>query len=358
MQMPGKPAYSLSIEQEEVVNKMVKCIQNLTYPFGMHIPGRSFSSGSYRYGFGSQEKDDKISGIGNSYTAKYWQYDSRLGRRWNTDPIIYPWQSTYTTFNNNPIVFNDPLGLYGEKKAKRKRKRAVKRYGEDRVTDVYYNKEKDEYGFGVVNDPTKNKNTYRTVGGVMAYRTTGIYSNKGFRKFDYNQAAGSDKTQNEGDVSLSGTLLSIGGVGGGVGGAKAFGAEKLFGGVLNNFKGLQAQSNTYKWGLNYGREGAKAVNLLKWSQRIGTGFTWLGAGVAVTQFAVSDQSAGDYTRLGMNTLIFGLTVTPEPFTTGVGIGLGLMEAGGMFNGLYNYTDLVQQTGIMVLPTPLELGYLE
>jgi RHS repeat-associated protein len=73
-------------------------------------------TGEYRYGFGGQEKDDEISGEGNNYTAEFWQYDPRLGRRWNIDPLTfkYPWQSPYSAFNNNPIFFNDPLGLEGE----------------------------------------------------------------------------------------------------------------------------------------------------------------------------------------------------------------------------------------------------
>lgn len=40
-------------------------------------------------------------------------YDARLGRRWELDPITYPWQSSYASFNNNPIYFIDPLGLEG-----------------------------------------------------------------------------------------------------------------------------------------------------------------------------------------------------------------------------------------------------
>ena len=40
----------------------------------------------YRYGFNTQEKDDDVF-IG-AYTAEYWEYDSRLGRRWNLDPIV------------------------------------------------------------------------------------------------------------------------------------------------------------------------------------------------------------------------------------------------------------------------------
>ncbi len=58
--------------------------------------------------------DNEVSGVGNSYTAKYWQYDPRLGRRWNPDPVTYPWQSTYAVFNNNPLRYIDPLGLFGQ----------------------------------------------------------------------------------------------------------------------------------------------------------------------------------------------------------------------------------------------------
>ena len=80
-------------------------------PFGMLLTGRSWETGSgYRYGFNSQEQDDEIYGAGNSYTAEYWQYDSRLGRRWNIDPVVKHWESSYATFANNPIFFIDPNG--------------------------------------------------------------------------------------------------------------------------------------------------------------------------------------------------------------------------------------------------------
>lgn len=45
-----------------------------------------------------------------SYTAEFWQYDARLGRRWNVDPEIKPWQSSYATLSNNPILMIDPFG--------------------------------------------------------------------------------------------------------------------------------------------------------------------------------------------------------------------------------------------------------
>jgi len=70
---------------------------------------------AYRYSFNGQERDDEIAGAGNIMTAEFWEYDTRLGRRWNLDPVEYPWQSGYSTFNNNPNYFNDPFGLEGEK---------------------------------------------------------------------------------------------------------------------------------------------------------------------------------------------------------------------------------------------------
>lgn len=56
------------------------------------------------------EKDDEVYGKVNSYTAEFWQYDSRLGRRWNIDPVVKYHESPYATFANNPIWFIDPSG--------------------------------------------------------------------------------------------------------------------------------------------------------------------------------------------------------------------------------------------------------
>ena len=90
------------------------------YPFGMLIPGRNWSVGSeYRFGFNGQEQDDEVYGNGNLNTAMFWEYDTRLGRRWNIDPITYPWHSSYVVFNGNPIAFTDLLGLFGSRKEAR-----------------------------------------------------------------------------------------------------------------------------------------------------------------------------------------------------------------------------------------------
>jgi RHS repeat-associated protein len=79
-------------------------------PFGMQLVGRKLNGSAYRYGFNGQEKSDEIRGEGNSYAAQFWEYDPRIGRRWNVDPVKKPWLSDYTTFSNDPINRIDPSG--------------------------------------------------------------------------------------------------------------------------------------------------------------------------------------------------------------------------------------------------------
>ena len=70
----------------------------------------SKQSDKYRFGFNGQEKDNEIAGMGNHNTAEFWEYDTRVGRRWNTDPVTLPFESPYAVNHNNPIQQNDPLG--------------------------------------------------------------------------------------------------------------------------------------------------------------------------------------------------------------------------------------------------------
>ena len=41
----------------------------------------------------------------------FWEYDTRLGRRWNVDTVVKQWESPYACFRNNPIYHSDPSGL-------------------------------------------------------------------------------------------------------------------------------------------------------------------------------------------------------------------------------------------------------
>jgi RHS repeat-associated protein len=84
------------------------------YGFGLTMSARTYAQGGikYRYGMNGQEKDDEIAN--GVYTAEYWEYDSRLGRRWNPDPVVKPFESPYACFRNNPIHYSDPSGMDGE----------------------------------------------------------------------------------------------------------------------------------------------------------------------------------------------------------------------------------------------------
>jgi hypothetical protein len=91
------------------------------YPYGSVMPGRNSSSEDYRYGMNKQESDKEISGTwGTHYSAMFWEYDSRLGRRWNVDPVVKPWESSYSCFNNNPIFNRDVYGNDATKSGLRK----------------------------------------------------------------------------------------------------------------------------------------------------------------------------------------------------------------------------------------------
>jgi hypothetical protein len=77
-------------------------------PYGMILNDRQYNqiNGAYRYGFNGQEKSTEI-GV-NTNTAEFWEYDSRIARRWNIDPHYQ--NSPYSTLGGNPAYFVDPNG--------------------------------------------------------------------------------------------------------------------------------------------------------------------------------------------------------------------------------------------------------
>ena len=84
---------------------------------------------AYRFHFNGQEADNEVAGTGNSYTAEFWQYDSRLGRRWNVDPVPQVTMSDYSVLGNNPNIYVDPagdffFGLFGSTAEERRMDRA------------------------------------------------------------------------------------------------------------------------------------------------------------------------------------------------------------------------------------------
>jgi hypothetical protein len=179
------------------------------YPFGMIMPERTWSSDSvsYSFGFQSQMRDDEIYGEGNSYTAEYWQYDSRLGRRWNHDPKPNPSLSIYATFANNPIWFTDQGGdtikiAYKEKKGLgrifEKNKYFVytpgmkytgeNKFVRDAVNSLNYISENDADIHGIIKKSAESTEIVKVKKGNTSYynerKKTIIWSPKGLKVWD------------------------------------------------------------------------------------------------------------------------------------------------------------------------------
>jgi hypothetical protein len=76
----------------------------------MVMPGRKYLHGTstYRYSINGQEKESELND--NITNALYWEYDSRIVRRWNIDPKQKIEESPFLCFSGNPIWFSDILG--------------------------------------------------------------------------------------------------------------------------------------------------------------------------------------------------------------------------------------------------------
>ncbi len=77
------------------------------------MPGRIYTSNTYRYGFNGKEKDDDVKGSSAQYDYGFRIYDPRLGKFLSEDPLTesYPWYSPYHFAGNTPIMAIDVDGL-------------------------------------------------------------------------------------------------------------------------------------------------------------------------------------------------------------------------------------------------------
>ena len=88
-----------------------------SYPFGMVMPGRSFTSsgGDYRFGFNGMEDNSELTDVPGSHLdfgARI--YDSRLGKFFSLDPMSnkFPSESNYSFAGNSPIALVDIEGKF------------------------------------------------------------------------------------------------------------------------------------------------------------------------------------------------------------------------------------------------------
>ena len=84
------------------------------------------------------EKDPEMKGDGNSYTTEFRQYDPRLGRWLSLDPMMmmFPSLSPYIAFDNNPVIYDDPLGLSPDPPVKKSGNRHFKATDEQKADEL------------------------------------------------------------------------------------------------------------------------------------------------------------------------------------------------------------------------------
>ena len=99
----------------------------------------------YEFAFNGQEKDQEIYNNQSTTTATFWEYDGRIGRRWNLDPKPQIFISDYAVMGNNPISFNDLLGDKFKTSKDEKTARKIERTAAVRI--------------GLLSDKLKNTNS-------------------------------------------------------------------------------------------------------------------------------------------------------------------------------------------------------
>jgi RHS repeat-associated protein len=107
----------------------------------MPMPGRTFSSEKYRFGFNGKENDNEVKGTGNSIDFGARIYDPRLGRMLSVDAkySLNPDKNPYNYASNNPIIMIDPDGNW------------------DIVVHAYADRTKYGYGLAIVKDNAGNE---------------------------------------------------------------------------------------------------------------------------------------------------------------------------------------------------------
>ncbi len=104
---------NLIVTGQSTVSYLADIISSTDYSaFGAPMPGRTFNSLNYKYGFNGKEKDDETYGGGNEYDFSNRIYDSRLGRFLSVDQLskTYPQMSPYCFAANQPTGLIDEEG--------------------------------------------------------------------------------------------------------------------------------------------------------------------------------------------------------------------------------------------------------
>ncbi len=155
----------------------------------MIMSDRNSASNPYRYGWnqGSENDDEITSTSGAHIHTFYREYDTRLSRTWSIDPVTFPAQSPYVSMDDNPILYNDPMGDHVDPTTEGAKNETAK-YGEKTYTNkkgkVKENKHYEE-AFGKMYEKWKNDPTI-----VVKFTTVKDESYGGTIKYEGENADG------------------------------------------------------------------------------------------------------------------------------------------------------------------------
>jgi hypothetical protein len=106
---PSSP-YTADVKNNLFLKKLALRSHFASSPYGWEIKLVGALADNKRYGYNGKERIPDINGEGVHTTAEFWEYDSRIGRRWNRDPNPIAEESEYAVNRNNLMYTNDPNG--------------------------------------------------------------------------------------------------------------------------------------------------------------------------------------------------------------------------------------------------------
>jgi len=237
-------------------------------------------------------------------------YDSALGRWMNVDPLgekYFSW-SPYNYVMNSPLRFTDPTGMFIEPPTKPGEIEGDVHFDDDTGASYEWDGEggwhSDMQGIEELDE---------------AYITNESPS--------AGESSSSGETENSSSDIFNTTIGALG----------------FSTGIKNELVGFASKSGELSSG---------AMKYLKYSQGLGHGMTATNVIMSHIVYDKSNKQWGDKAKLGVSYTATTLTLFGK--TAPIGIGIGIVDFSGGFDGFYNHLNqqekLYQSTGGIMVPT--------